>query len=125
MTYDCACDYDPAEFYAARVRMARKEHKCDECAGWIQPGEKYEAVIGKWEGCMGTFKTCEHCVNIRRWTKNNVPCLCWSHGNTIEDCKEAVQEAWWRAPDETRGLRFGLLRRIVLRDRFYQQRRAA
>lgn len=125
MSYDCSCDYDPAEFYSASIRTARKSHKCEECGAPILPGDKYEAVVGKWDGNLDTFKTCEPCVDIRTWTKNNVPCLCWAHGNTIEDCKEAVNEAAWRAPEETRGLRFGFLRKLVQRDKFYAARRAA
>lgn len=123
MSYDCVCDYDPPEFYEATIRTARKPHKCEECAGLILPGDRYEYVAGKWCGFLDTFKTCERCVDIRTWTKNNVPCLCWAHGNLTEDCREATQGAAWRAPDETRGLQFGLLRRIVLRDRFNKERR--
>lgn len=124
MSYDCYCDYDPAEFYSAVIRTARKQHKCEECSGTIMPGDKYEAVIGKWEGYVSTFKTCSFCVDIRTWTKNSVPCLCWAHGNMIDDCREAVEEAAWRAPEETRGVRFGLLRRIAARDKFYEGRKA-
>lgn len=122
MSYDCACDYEPAEVYQAAIRKARKEHVCDECGAKIIPGDRYENVFGVWEGYGSTWKTCEHCRDIRQWVKNNVPCLCWAHGNTIEDCKEAVSEAAYRAPNEARGLRFGLLRRIVARDKFYARR---
>jgi hypothetical protein len=125
MSYDCYCDYDPPEFYRREIRRARKSHKCEECAGKILPGDKYEHVRGKWEGYIDSFNTCEHCVDIRTWVKNNIPCLCWSHGNTIEDCKEAIEEASYRANEETKGLRFGFLRRIAKRDKFYATRRAA
>jgi hypothetical protein len=125
MAYDCACDYDPAEFYFSEVRTARKSHVCEECAAPIMPGDKYEYVFGKWEGYVSIFKTCERCRDIRQWVKNNVPCLCWAHGTTIEDCKNAVDDAAHRAPTETAGLRFGLLRRIAMRDKFNQQRRSA
>jgi hypothetical protein len=124
MSYDCFCDYDAPEFYHREIRKARKEHKCEECPGVIRPGDKYEHVRGKWDGYVDSFKTCERCVEIRTWVKNNVPCLCWAHGNTIEDCKEAVKEAAWRAPEETKGLRFGFLRRVVSRDKFYEKRAA-
>jgi hypothetical protein len=121
--YDCVCDYDAPQFYAAAIRKARKPHRCDECGGCILPGEPYEYVSAKWEDLISVFKTCQHCVDIRTWTKNNVPCLCWAHGNLIEDCREAVTEAAFRAPLETVGLRFGLLRRIALRDRHNRGRR--
>lgn len=125
MRYDCYCDYDPAEFYRAEIRTARKMHKCEECAGSILPGDRYESAIGKWDGRVDTFKTCERCVDIRQWVKNNVPCLCWAHGDTMDACREAVDEASWRAPTETVGLRFGFLRRVVARDKFNAQRRSA
>lgn len=111
MSYDCFCDYDPATFYSREIRTARKQHQCEECSGKIFPGEKYEYVSGLWEGSFSVFKTCERCVDLRTWVKNNVPCLCWAHGNMLDDCKEAVEEAAWRAPAETVGLQFGFLRR--------------
>jgi hypothetical protein len=121
---DCYCDYEPPSFCRREIRKARKPHKCDECSGLIAVGEHYEHVRGKWEGAMDTFNTCERCVDIRTWTENNVPCLCWAHGNMIDDCRAAVEEAVYRAKDETIGLRFGLLRRIVLRDRLNASRRS-
>jgi hypothetical protein len=124
MSYDCVCDYDAPEFYHREVRCARKPHRCGECGALISPKERYERVTGKWERSIDTFKTCESCVDIRQWTKNNVPCLCWAHGNMIEDCREAVREASDRAPKETVGLRFGLLRRIAQLDRINKRKRA-
>jgi hypothetical protein len=50
--------------------------------------------------------------------KRNVPCFCWAHGNMIEDARSTAQSAHEQAGDEVAGLRFGLLRRIILRDRF-------
>jgi hypothetical protein len=124
MSYDCACDYDPPEFYSSKIRTARKAHRCEECGNEIRPGDRYEHVVGKWDGWLDTVKTCQHCVDLTTWVKNNVPCLCWGHHNRIEDCKEAVSHAAWRAPGETAGLRFGFLRRIAQRDKFYAARRA-
>jgi hypothetical protein len=125
MSYDCVCDYDAPQFYNVTIRTARKQHKCEECCGLILPGDKYEYVSGCWNGDVNTFKTCEHCRDIRVWVKNNVPCLCWLHGSMIEDCKDAVSEAVWRAKEETIGLSFGLLRRLVARDKFNKARRDA
>lgn len=125
MSYDCSCDYDQPEFYHEELRKARKPHKCEECSGTIIVGELYEHVRGKWDGYVDSFKTCQRCRDIRQWVKNNVPCLCWAHGNAIADCKEAITEARYRAPDETRGLYFGFLRRVVQRDKINDSRRAA
>lgn len=119
----CVCDYDPADFYNATIRTARKLHACFECGGQILPGDKYEHVTGKWEGRLDTFRTCERCHDIRQWVENNVPCVCWAHGNMIEDAEAAIDEACSRAPAETVGLRFGFRRRIVARDRFSAARR--
>ena len=123
MSYDCICDYDPPDVYHPSTRRARKQHKCDECAGHVEPGERYEHVFGVWEGSASTWRTCERCHDIRQWVKNNVPCLCWAHGSTIEDCKAAVEDAAFRAPAETIGLRFGFLRRVYIRDKFNAESR--
>ncbi len=121
----CYCDYDYPEFYNRSINAARRQHFCEECGGKILAGEKYEYVSGKWGGEFGVFKTCERCCDLRQWTQNNVPCLCWAHGNTWEDCFNAVQDACERAPEETRGLKFGFLKRQHLIRKFNASRRAA
>lgn len=123
---DCYCDYGDVttEFYVARIRKARKERRCYECNGVILPGDKYEYVSAKWDGEIDTVSTCEHCRDLRVWTKNNVHCLCVMHGNQDEENDAAIENAITRAPDETRGLKFGYLRRKVARRKFYEQRRA-
>lgn len=109
MSADCFCDYDPAEVYERCDRKARKQHLCDECRRKINPGEKYENVFGVWEGRADTFKTCSHCLDLRRWTEAHVPCVCWSHGNLIEDCADTID----RYAHECPGLKFGFLRKRV------------
>lgn len=118
MSYDCSCDYDAPSAYSRTTPRARKRHECCECRGSILPGEQYERVFGVWDGDWSTFVTCARCIDIRTWTKNNVPCLCWCHGQAIEDCRDAVVEAQYRAPDETKGLYFGLLRRLATLKKF-------
>jgi len=49
--------------------------------------------------------------------QNSVPCFCWSHGNLNEQMRDTIDDAAHRAGDEARGLRFGFVRRVVLRDR--------
>jgi len=116
---DCSCDWDPPRFYCADIRTARKVHSCEECSGQILSGEKYEHVSGCWDNGVDRFKTCERCVDLRVWVRNNVPCLCWMHGNADEGLREAVDEAYYRARSEVVGLR----RRFVLRDRYNAARR--
>jgi hypothetical protein len=122
---DCYCDYDPPEFYNVETRRARKQYCCVECNGPIVPNENYERVTGKWDGYISTFTTCERCHNLRVWAQNNLPCLCVMHGNMDDEIRIAVDDAVFRAPEETIGLRFGLLRRIHSRDLHNRQRKAA
>lgn len=123
MDADCYCDYDPPEFFSRSEPISRTEHKCYECGGMILPGEQYEKVAGKWDGYFEHFKVCQRCHDLRQWTANNLPCLCWAFGHMIEDCWEAIDEAYIRGGDETRGLRFGFLRRRLQRDRLNAERR--
>lgn len=121
----CYCDFDPAQVYRQSIHVARKQYWCEECAGKILPGERYEYTFGVWDGDASTFRTCERCHDIRQWVQNNVPCFCWTHGRLDEDAQVAVEDAVYRAPEETAGLRFGLLRRKLERQKFNAARRAA
>lgn len=82
----CICSYDAElpEFHLARMLRARKQHTCCECGETIEPGTYYEQVTGKWDGWIGTFKTCELCVRIREdW------CCTWEYGdlrNALWEC---------------------------------------
>lgn len=121
MSADCYCYYDTPEFYQAGTRTARKQHKCEECRGIIAPKEKYEYVICVLYGCFNHFKTCSRCLSIRTWVTNNVPCVCCGHGEMFEGLIAGVDEAQYRAPEETKGLRFAYLRKIVLLKRHNQK----
>lgn len=112
MSYDCYCDYDAPEFHRRTTSKARKQHKCCECCAPIFIGEKYEYVIGKWEGQVDTFKTCQLCADLRIWVENNIPCACWHHGNMHDELWQNIEDAVDRAPKETVGIRFGFRRRL-------------
>ena len=56
-----------SDFQTKTTPTARKQHKCGECFGIIQPGQKYQLVSGSWEGDMGSFKTCMPCVEAHTW----------------------------------------------------------
>jgi hypothetical protein len=120
----CDYDYDYPEFSRTTKPRARRPHRCVECGTTIQPGEQYERVAGVWEGEFSTFCICERCHDLRQWVKNNVPCFCWAYGNMIEDARECIEDAVYRAPEETRGLAFGFGRRLVAIKRAKKRARA-
>ena len=53
------------DFFTEQHVTARKRHRCGECFAWIEPGEVYERVSGKWDGDMLTQKTCQPCEDAR------------------------------------------------------------
>jgi hypothetical protein len=105
----CFCDYEAPEFYHKETRKARNAHRCSECCRVIEPGESYEHVHGKWDGEVGTFKTCPRCLALKEWVKAHVPCFCWAHGNIVDDAIETARHYAHHAP----GLMFGAYRRQV------------
>ncbi len=122
----CYCDYgDAPEFYISTRRTARKTHRCEECRCFILPGEKYENVTAKWEGDVSGVKTCAHCLALRDWVVGNVPCSCWQHGYMIEGLQQSIEDAIDRAPEETKGLWFGFLRRRYAWQKSTRERRIA
>lgn len=56
--------------WTASTPKARKRHKCCECRGWIEPGEKYHKFSGIWDGEAGTYKTCDDCQILRKDVSN-------------------------------------------------------
>lgn len=120
MTNDCWCDYDRPDWWHSKVVMARKQHKCDECACPIRPGDRYEYVAGKWEGAICEFKTCVRCLALRRYVMDMVPCFCWAHGNLHEDAANTIDEYRHELP----GLWFGFARRQVAINKYAAAHRA-
>jgi len=89
----CYCDYDEPKFYFNKLVKARKQHKCDECRNIIQKGETYERVSAMWDDyAPDTYRTCSKCLDLRNYTKQNVPCVCWCHTTMRDDCMEALKE---------------------------------
>lgn len=109
MTYDCYCDYEPAQFYRAETRRARTAHKCTECKRLIAPGERYEKVFGKWEYVVEFINTCQRCLALREYVEAHVPCFCWAHHSLFEDVRETISHFAHEAP----GLAFGAGRLMV------------
>lgn len=113
MAIDCYCDYDPPEVYSSRIVRARKEYRCYECHKPIRVGERHEYAFGVTDGYTYQPRTCMSCVGIRQFVSINIPCFCWAHGNLLDDARDIVRAAYDEAPDEVRGLAFGLGRLMV------------
>lgn len=105
----CYCDnYEMPSMYESGTHTARKQHQCYECARVIQPGERYENVVGVWDGEFSVYKTCSFCLDLRNFVQGKIECLCWSHGSIREDAIETA-----RNHSEIPGVLFGVWRREV------------
>lgn len=49
------------EFSSRSLPVARKAHRCEECGDPINPGEQYSYWSFKYDGHLGTFKSCRRC----------------------------------------------------------------
>ena len=66
----CDCeDYESPAFLRIQIVTGRKPHTCCECNQTIQPGQKYECAVGKWEEEIVTFRTCGDCLKLREEVK--------------------------------------------------------
>ncbi len=68
-------------FQNRHLTKARKPHQCESCRRWVQPGEKYVAMAGKWDGDFYAVKLCQGCESL--WE------LIWAfdsdHGGLLDD----------------------------------------
>lgn len=55
---------EPSIFHK-KVVIARKDHRCCECGGYIGRGFTYENISGIWDNKWANFKTCIPCAYIR------------------------------------------------------------
>lgn len=89
----CVCDYDPPQWCRSETRRARKPHKCGECAGEIQIGERYHVKISMWDSSQNnTFKWCSNCLAARKHFIAHDECGCWMNGGLWEIIEEEWQE---------------------------------
>ncbi len=62
----CGCeDGESPEFCRWTKPRARKEHECRECRRTIAVGERYELIVGKWDGEFDSLRTCLRCEAVR------------------------------------------------------------
>jgi hypothetical protein len=105
----CECD-SYSEFLVTSRHVARKPHKCYECAGAIAAGETYEKARGRQEGEFWEAKVCARCTALVDWIKAHVPCFCRTYGVLLDSeyLEPMVEQA-----RQTPGFAFGILRRVV------------
>ena len=115
----CSCDYDPPSVFSKVLPTAKKQHRCEECGGAIDPGQIYERVFGVWDGYASTFKTCMHCVELREFMETISDCFCPTYGNLVQEALDEIQES-----GDIR-LLFPVGRRVVLANRRGRQMRLA
>lgn len=89
MSLSCECDSDGPEFFDSREVRARKQHKCCECGKAIEKGEIYEYAVGKWDGDIDTFHTCEECADLRASLKSLG--FCTTFGEVRADHREYLE----------------------------------
>lgn len=57
----CYCDYDPADVWNEKKRVARKTYTCYECREKIEPGDEYVYISYLAEGSWSHHRICEYC----------------------------------------------------------------
>jgi len=110
---DCYCDNESPEFFWRKDRKAKIEHRCCECGSTIHKAEKYEYACGKWDGAVSAYKTCERCLDFRRWFEKNRPCVCWAFRSMYEIVHEQIQEEADTLMTEAPGFMFECGRRYI------------
>lgn len=64
MGFSCGCSDGP-EWHRETEQKARKSYTCCECGGEIAKGATYQYMIGRWDGDVSVFRTCEPCADLR------------------------------------------------------------
>jgi hypothetical protein len=98
------CDYDPPDFIWTRQPKARKQHKCQECFGTIEKGEKYQKTTSKYDGAIDTYETCLPCADLYIYAnQHELPVEgTYSHTGCIYygELHEVVRQSPELCPDE-------------------------
>lgn len=81
---------DPWEFFTEAPRKARTTHICTECRRLIVKGEIYDRAVGKMDGYLGTYKTCQHCAAASQWLQT--ACGGFLYCGVLEELEEHWEE---------------------------------
>jgi hypothetical protein len=106
LAYVMSCEMPTVYIYDTPI--ARKEHKCCECRGIINKGEKYNKHHGIWDGEGSTFKVCSDCEELRAQMNHGLPSdECVYFGGVVEHAFESNCVEYMRAVIETKEKRHG------------------
>lgn len=88
-------DAEPPQFSTESTPRSRTRRRCCECRGWIEPGERYHRLTGKWDGDILTFETCLQCEEIRQatWKLNRDSHFLIVLGELRDELREFIREA--------------------------------
>lgn len=79
------------EFYSESYQVAKKMHRCAECRTAINPGERYIACRGKWDGEFQVFKQHEVCLEACLAAREYMSDECVPFGGLMEWYREDPQ----------------------------------
>lgn len=96
MSFTCGCEDGP-EWVRVKEQRARKPHRCWECGAPIKPGDLYEYVVGKWEGDVSVFRTCEPCADLR--DSYAAQGYCYTYGSLWEDHLDELLNSGRQVPE--------------------------
>jgi len=68
------CDCEMPSCCTETTPTARKRHRCCECRGWIEAGERYQLITGVWDGRGASYKSCRQCAALRDRVKKLTGC---------------------------------------------------
>jgi hypothetical protein len=88
-------DMPAAKFYLVQERKARKQHRCLECCRDIKAGEVYQVTSGMWDGNIGRYKTCQHCLIATDWLMRE--CHGFLFEGVLEDILNHADEFYYSA----------------------------
>lgn len=80
-----------AECFQSVLRKAKKTHKCYECCGIIDIGEKYYNQSGIWSGEPQAYKICVDCEELKKEIEK--PIKAWDDRIAFGELYEYVFES--------------------------------
>jgi hypothetical protein len=86
---------DLPEFYATAETKARQRHRCCECHAWIEVGERYLTIRGKWDGGIDTYRQHLLCARACEFARDHLDEECIPFGGLFEWWGECHLGRYW------------------------------